>query len=111
MMTLVSSGADPMTPHRVLLTLFRHNLAPGEVEHWDVFWEDPAGPVPQREAEDRIETEEAAFAWAPARSRNVYVPHVPHDPVGRYWAGQGPPPEADLPVWKRRSEDRRGNRE
>jgi hypothetical protein len=61
-----------MTPHRVLLTLFRHNLAPGEVEHWDAFWEDPAG---------------------------------------RYWAGQGPPPEADLPVWKRRSEDRRGNRE
>jgi hypothetical protein len=87
------------TPHRVFLTLYRHNLPPGQAEHWDAFWEDPGAGEPERDSQHRIEDEAAAFAWARARSAHVYV-HVPHDPVGRYWAGDGPPPEADLPVWE-----------
>lgn len=86
---------------RVFLRLWRRNLAPGEVEHWDAFWESPLALQPGLERIDGILDDDEAFAWARARSSCVFVT-LPYDAVGRYWAGEGDPPEPDVPVWQGR---------
>jgi hypothetical protein len=94
--------AEPPAPEsRVFLGLCRRNLSPGEVEHWDAFWESPLAPESVLERRDGIVGDDEAFAWARARSDCVYV-NVPHDASGRYWAGEGDPPEPSLRVWEGR---------
>lgn len=83
------------------MTLYRRNLAPGEVEHWWGHFEAADGEV----EDQKLLTDGDAFEWARARSKHIYV-NVPHEAEpARYWAGEGPPPTPDLLPWTGRTAD------